>query len=115
MDHVFSEKDLEITDFKDRLVKFAFGSQGRKKTETLNLGIVEFKPCRKSMPHTHQVDEALYVLSGRGKIKMDGSVFDIKKGDFAHIPSGKSHLIVTDEKNSLKILFIFGGKINIHY
>jgi len=115
MDLVFSDSDIKVTDFEDRQVKFAFGSQGKKKTDTLNLGIVEFKNNKQPSPHAHDVDEALYVLSGRGKIKIDGTYFDIKKGDFAHIPSGKSHLIVTDKHDSLKILFVFGGKTYIDY
>ncbi|MGM0366138.1 MAG: cupin domain-containing protein [Actinomycetota bacterium] len=115
MDYVFSLREIEVTDFEDRLVKFAFGSQGREKTDTLNLGIVEFKTNQKASPHTHDVDEALYVLSGRGRIKIDGNYSGIREGDFALIPSGKSHLIETDRQNRLKILFVFGGKTYIDY
>ncbi len=115
MAKIFSEENIGCTDFKDRVVRFAFGQQGKIETEGLNLGIVEFKTTAEASPHTHEVEEALYVLSGKGKIKIGDFVFNIKKGDFAHIPSGKSHLIITDKLQSLKIFFVFGGKTYIDH
>ncbi len=115
MEYVFKDTEIDITAFEDRMVKFAFGHQGRKKTDSLHLGIVEFKPGKQPNAHTHEVEEALYILSGNGKIKIEGQCFNIQKGDFAYIPAGKSHLVLTGEQDPLKILFMFGGKTVIDY
>lgn len=110
----FNVTRIKKTVFDDRWVKFAFGPQGFKNTENLNLGIVCFSKNRTSLNHTHETDEALFVLSGSGKLKISKTIYDIKKNDFAYIPAGSDHQIITGEK-SLKILFIFSGNIKIHY
>lgn len=115
MKPVFDSKDITTTEFEDRWVKFAFGSQGMIKTGALNLGIVEFKPGVQPLAHRHQTEEALYIIQGEGKIMIGSSWFDLKAGSFVHIPQGENHLIKSSKDARLKILFIFGGKTNIDY
>ena len=111
-DLIFNLNDITKKTFDDRWVKFAFGPQGKIKTKNLNLGVVNFDPGKEALSHRHDVDEALFVLSGNGKIKIGNNVYDIKRNDFIHIP-GKTDHSVTIEKNNVKILFIFGGNILI--
>jgi quercetin dioxygenase-like cupin family protein len=111
----FNEKQIKKKYFDDRWVKFAFGVQGHLKTENLNLGIVEFDKNKKSLTHSHDVDEALYVLRGSGEMDIDGKVTEVKKGDFLFIPKTSQHTIITHDRNKLKILFIFSDKIQIDY
>ena len=33
----------------------------------------------------HNVEEVLYVISGKGKIKINNSLIDVKESDFLHI------------------------------
>jgi mannose-6-phosphate isomerase-like protein (cupin superfamily) len=82
------------------------------KQKTLNLGVVNFGPGKEALNHRHDVDEALFILSGNGKIKIGNKIYDIKRNDFIHIPSQTDHLVMT-EKNKVKILFVFGGDILI--
>ena len=49
--------------------KVCFRFPGKINTENLNLGITEFKEGKTSLTHQHDVDEALYILSGRGTVK----------------------------------------------
>lgn len=109
---IFNLKDITKKTFDDRWVKFAFGLQGKIETKNLNLGVVNFGPGKESLKHRHDVDEALFVLSGNGKVKIGNKVYDIKRNDFIHLPSKTDHSIIT-EKNKVKILFIFGGNILI--
>ncbi|MCL4416975.1 MAG: cupin domain-containing protein [Actinobacteria bacterium] len=109
---IFNLKDIAKKIFDDRWVKFAFGSQGKIETKNLNLGVVNFDAGKEAFNHRHDVDEALFVLSGNGKIKIGNKVHGIKRNDFIHIPSQTDHAIMT-EKNKVKILFIFGGSIII--
>jgi len=109
---VFSLKDITKKTFDDRWVKFAFGPQGKIEAKNLNLGVVNFDPGKEALNHRHDVDEALFVLSGNGKIKIGSNTYNIKRNDFIRIPSQTDHSIMT-EKNKVKILFIFGGNIII--
>lgn len=109
---IFNLKDIARKNFEDRWVKFAFGLQGKIETKNLNLGIVNFNPDREALKHSHDVDEAIFVLSGNGKIKIGKKISDIKRNDFIYVPSQTDHTIITG-KRRLKLLFIFGGTIKI--
>ncbi|MCG9480000.1 MAG: cupin domain-containing protein [Actinomycetia bacterium] len=115
MKPVFSSDDIETTEFEDRRVKFAFGNRGFLASDSLGLGIVEFKPGTEPLAHSHDVDEALYVIKGKGKIEIENNWFSLDKGKFAHILKGETHRIESMQGHSLKILFIFGGKTKINY
>lgn len=111
----FNEKQIRKKYFDDRWVRFAFGLQGHIKSEDLNLGIVEFDKNIRSLTHSHEVDEALYVLGGKGQIDVDGKITDVKKGDFLFVPKLAEHTIITTGHFKLRILFVFAGKIHIDY
>jgi len=112
-DLFFNLKDIAKKTFDDRWVRFAFGPQGKIETKNLNLGIVNFDSGREALNHRHDVEEALFVLSGNGKIKVGDKVHNIKRNDFVLIPSQTDHAVITGE-NRVKILFVFGGTILIN-
>ncbi|MCL6086789.1 MAG: cupin domain-containing protein [Actinobacteria bacterium] len=111
----FNEEEINKKIFEDRWVRFAFGSQGYVKTNDLSLGIVEFDKNKTSLSHSHDVSEALYVLSGIGAVNVAGELNQVKKGDFLYIPPNMEHSIITEDTDKLKIFFVFGGKIYIDY
>ena len=113
MENTFNEKDIAKKIFDDRWVKFAFGPQGHIKTDELNLGVVEFAENTISKTHKHTVEEALYVLSGNGKIKIENDIYTLKEKDFVYIPKDTDHIIITNKDSKIKILFVFAGKIVI--
>jgi quercetin dioxygenase-like cupin family protein len=115
MDIVFNEKDIEKKVFDDRWVRFAFGSQGKVNTENLNLGVTKFKEGKTSLTHQHDVDEALYILSGRGTLKIGEDFIKVASGDFIYVPRHTDHTMITDLGSDLKIFFVFSGKIVIDH
>lgn len=115
MDIVFNEKDIEKKIFDDRWVRFAFGPQGKIKTKNLNLGVTRFKEGRTSLIHKHDVDEALYILSGRGTVKAGQKYHRVATGDFIYVPRNTDHSVITDCKSDLKIFFVFSEKIIIDH
>ena len=115
MDIVFNEKDIEKKVFDDRWVRFAFGPQGKIKTRDLNLGVTRFKEGKISLTHKHDVDEALYILSGKGTIKVGKECRKVAAGDFIYVPKNTGHAVVTDCKSDLEIFFVFSGKIVIDH
>ncbi len=111
----FNEDEINKKVFDDRWVKFAFGPQGVTDTESLNLGIVEFDKDRTSLSHSHEVEESLYILAGKGIIEAGGTNYNVKKGDFLYVPANTEHCILTGNNSRIRIFFVFGGKINIEY
>ncbi len=110
----FNEKDIIKKIFDDRWVRFAFGSQGKINTRGLNLGITEFSEDKVSQTHSHDVDEALFILSGSGDIRIAGEVLKVKENDFLHVPKGTDHTIITGQSR-LKIFFVFSGETIIDH
>lgn len=111
----FNESDIKKKLFEDRWVRFAFGPQGIVNTKDLNLGIVEFDKDKTSLSHSHEVEESLYVLAGKGVVEVGGTNYNVKKGDFLYVPENTEHSIMTGNNSRLRIFFVFGGKINIKY
>ncbi len=115
MNHIFNEEDIKKKVFDDRWVKFAFGPEGLVKTENLNMGITEFRDGMTSLTHKHDVDEALYIITGKGSVKINEETHSIRAGDFIHVPKGSDHTLITDQKSKLKIFFVFSGTTKIDY
>ena len=115
MRHIFNEEDIGKKIFDDRWVKFAFGPGGVVKTENLNMGITEFSDGKTSLTHSHDVDEGLYIISGKGSVKINEETHNIRTGDFINVPRGSDHTIITGQKSKLKIFFVFSGTTKIDY
>jgi len=115
MDIVFNEKDIEKKVYDDRWVRFAFGPQGKIGAENLNLGITRFKQGKTSLTHQHVVDEALYVLSGKGTLIVGKESRKVAPGDFIYVPKKTDHTIISDCGCDLDIFFVFSGKIVVNY
>ena len=115
MNQIFNEEDIKKKVFDDRWVKFAFGPGGMVKTEDLNMGITQFSEETTSLTHKHDVDEALYILSGKGSVRVGNKIYNIRAGDFIHVPRESDHTIITDAEYKLKIFFVFAGITRIDY
>ena len=60
--------------------------------------------------HLQKEDEIYYVISGNGKMKMNGKVFPVKPGDAILTRPGSSHGIEPNAGNDLVILIAYERK-----
>lgn len=84
-------------------------SQRRKPLggDKLTAGLWELAPGKKSFPfHKHLVtEEAMYVVSGTGKVRADDGLHPIGPGDYVSFPPGGSaHQLVNDGAEPLVYL-----------
>jgi uncharacterized cupin superfamily protein len=84
----------------DALQRGAFG-QRRKALggEKLSAGLWELPPGKRSFPlHAHLVtEEALFVVSGRCKVRTPDGLAEIGPGDFVSFPAGgPAHQLIND-------------------
>ena len=80
--------------------------------ERLSAGLWELPPGKRSFPlHAHLVtDEALFVLSGTGKVRTPEGLTEIGPGDFVHFPpGGPAHQLVNDGTEPLVYLGLGAG------
>lgn len=65
------------------------------------------KMCKDSLYHDHDFAEITYILSGKGKYYLEGTVYDVCAGDIVICnPGVKHHNIVTSEKEPTVEVFI---------
>jgi len=92
----------------DALQRGAYGQ--RRKTlggEKLPCSLWELAPGKKSFPlHAHHVtEEALFVISGRGKLRTPEGLTDLGPGDYVSLlPGGPAHQLLNDGTEPLVYL-----------
>jgi uncharacterized cupin superfamily protein len=89
---------------------------GRRKGlggEKLTCGLWELPPGKRSFPmHAHSVtEEALYVISGRAKVRTPEGETAIGPGDFVSFPpGGPAHQLVNDSNEPMIYLAMGAGQ-----
>ena len=75
--------------------------------------VIVIKKEVKSHKHLNHTEHVV-VLAGSGEMKLNGKVFEIKKGDVVFIPKNSVHSVKTTSKEPLKVLSLqapfFDGK-----
>ena len=83
--------------------------------ESLSASLWELPPGKKSFPmHRHLVtDEAIFVISGQGKVRSQDDITPIGPGDFVRFaPGGDAHQLINDGTAPLIYLGVSAGKGN---
>lgn len=78
----------------------------RQTTTKHSVALVDFDIGASSTPHSHnKTEESYYVLSGEGKIIINGETAPIKTGDLVVIPIKSLHQVInTSKTEELKLL-----------
>tara|TARA_B100000965_G_C19555334_1_gene741930 strand:+ start:1109 stop:1456 length:348 start_codon:yes stop_codon:yes gene_type:complete len=89
---------IELPEVKDAMMKVLIspkeGWQGNV-MRVFELGKGGYTPR-----HTHPWPHINYIVSGKGKLHLDGDDHELKAGSFAYVPAGKLHQFMNtgDEK-----------------
>lgn len=74
--------------------------------ERLRSGTLSFAQNDFVEEHAHlKSDEVFYVISGTGRITVEGEIFDVGSGDLLFIAAGERHAIRVGESNEPFVLF----------
>ncbi|MBO3803859.1 MAG: cupin domain-containing protein [Candidatus Brockarchaeota archaeon] len=98
---VVSEKDVEMSVFADRWSKELLAD---RKTG-FSLGVAEYGAREFGTPQVHEDQEALYVVSGFGQIRLDGEAFDVRAGTAVYVPPGCKHAARATGPEPLKVVY----------
>jgi len=60
--------------------------------------------------HLQKEDEIYYIISGNGKMQMNGKIFSVKPGDAILTRRGSSHGIAPNADHDLVILIVYEKK-----
>jgi len=84
---VVREKDVEKSVFEDRWSKDLITSQ----LAGFSLGIAQYHSREFGKPQVHGDQEALYVVSGVGEMRLDEEIIHVEAGTAIYVPSGCRH------------------------
>lgn len=106
-----NEADLEWTETDREETAFRRKQLGEQTdAERLGCSLYELPPGKKSWPyHYHTAnEEALYVLSGSGTLRVDGESHPLEPGDYAAFPANErgGHRVINDTDETLRYLAV---------
>ncbi len=79
----------------------------------LKLDIVEFPPSVRNKLHSHEYDQALYILEGEGVVATEKEEKIVRPGMLAFIPAGEKHWHgATDRGSFTHISILRAGKVS---
>ena len=74
----------------------------------LSMEITKIEPGQIVSPcHSHKAEEVAYVISGEGRVWVDGAMADLSEGDAILWPSGSKHCLKNIGKKQLILLCTF--------
>ena len=57
--------------------------------------------------HSHEdIEQVYYITKGRGKMKIDGEIYEVKEGDAVHLPPNCKHQLINDSEDWIEHLII---------
>ncbi|MFC7046807.1 cupin domain-containing protein [Halobacteriaceae archaeon GCM10025711] len=93
--------DLEVGETAFRRKQLGEAADG----DQLGCSLYEIPPGRRSWPYHYHTrnEEALFVLSGRGRLRLDGETTPLAEGDYVAFPADESgaHRVVNDSDEPL--------------
>jgi quercetin dioxygenase-like cupin family protein len=97
--------DLVFRDFPGRSTADPFKVAGQG-ASTVRQVVIEHVESRSPHRHPHS-EEVVYVVSGRGRVWLDGTFHDVGPGTWYRIPTGLPHATVADPGERMSLVCFF--------
>jgi quercetin dioxygenase-like cupin family protein len=97
--------DLVFQDFPGRSTADPFKVAGQG-ASTVRQVVIEHVESRSPHRHPHS-EEVVYVVSGRGRVWLDGTFHDVGPGTWYRIPTGLPHATVADPGERMSLVCFF--------
>jgi quercetin dioxygenase-like cupin family protein len=81
-------------------------TRARVENNASSLGYSVFRPGAVVGPVKHETEEAAYVVSGSGELRLDGEAVPFRRGDAVHIPAGVWHAVANT--GDADVVMVFG-------
>jgi quercetin dioxygenase-like cupin family protein len=102
---VVGPDDLAFRDFPGRSTADPFKVAGQG-ASTVRQVVIEHVESRSPHRHPHS-EEVVYVVSGRGRVWLDGTFHDVGPGTWYRIPTGLPHATVADPGERMSLVCFF--------
>ena len=93
-----------LTDFKGGQGKLTMGGFSDEHVRVMELTL---EPGASIGLHTHQGNsEIIYILSGTGKVKVEGGEEPLRPGDCHYCPKGQAHSLINNSDGDLEFFAV---------
>ena len=108
MKSIIYEETIEAQELPGRSLKWLITAEN-KLSSNFSLNTVVIKPGNTVKPaHAHpKMEELIYIISGKGKVYIDGHVDEVRAGTVVLFKPGSIHMVRNDGEENMKIICVF--------
>ena len=105
---VVNEKDMEILDLPGRRLRWLI-TKDNVDAVHCSMCMIQIAPGQTVKPaHSHpKGEEVIYIISGSGKVMVDGNVEAVNAGCAVLFPQGKVHMLSNTGAEEMKVVCFF--------
>jgi quercetin dioxygenase-like cupin family protein len=105
---VLHETDVEELDIPGRRLRWLVADD-RLKAENCSACVIRVAPGNKVWPaHSHpDGEEVIYIMTGSGRVLIDGDVSPVIAGSMVLFPQGKPHMLHNTGDDEMKVVCFF--------
>ena len=105
---VVNEKDMEVLDLPGRRLRWLITKDSLDAVHC-SMCMIQIQPGQTVKPaHSHpNGEEVIYIISGSGKVMVDGQVEAVKPGCAVLFPQGKVHMLSNTGAEEMKVVCFF--------
>ena len=105
---IVNEGDVEALDLPGRMLRWVVTGENTG-AKQCSMAVIEVQPGQKVRPaHSHpNGEEVIYLLSGHGRVWIDGEVGPVKTGTAVLFPQGKPHMLHNTSDEVMKVACFF--------
>jgi len=111
---VLHETDVEELDIPGRHLRWLVADD-RLKAENCSACVIRVAPGNKVWPaHSHpEGEEVIYIMTGSGRVLIDGDVSPVRAGSMVLFPQGKPHMLHNTGADEMKVVCFFAPATNL--
>jgi quercetin dioxygenase-like cupin family protein len=105
---IVEERDIEALNLPGRMLRWVV-TEETTGAKQCSMAIIEVQPGHKVRPaHSHpNGEEVIYLLSGSGRVWIDGDVGLVQAGSAVLFPQGKPHMLQNTGNEVMKVVCFF--------
>lgn len=105
---VVNEDDVEALDLPGRRLSWLI-TEASVGAEHCSMCMIQVQPGQTVRPaHSHpNGEEAIYIISGSGRVLIDGTIQAVKAGSACLFPQGKIHMLQNSGTEVMKVVCFF--------
>ncbi len=101
--------DADVTHFEDRRSADLVGTEEIPTTSGFNVGVAWYTAEQFGQPQVHDDQEALYVISGHGELRVGDDVVELRPGTAVYVPPGTPHAARRTGDDPVQVVYTHGA------